>query len=148
MSSDLPISYVEISVIAHATEDLAKVIAAATNLFSVDHRDKIVFSQTALTGYHGNPITRLEAEIKDKDTVKDLIRNLAENLNSLNKEAFASEFDRFVDKGNLFLRFNKQRAFGGNVEFGQTDPIRIRIHFRSASLQQIAESLKSSGLLI
>ncbi len=148
MSSDLPISYIEISIIAHATEDVPKVVAAATNLFSVDCRDKVVFNQTKLAGYHGNPITRLETAIKDKKTVKGLIRNLAENLNSLNKETLASEFDRFVDKGNLFLRFNKQAAFGGKIEFGQTDPIRIRIHFRSGGLPQIAEFLKSAGLLI
>lgn len=148
MPSDSPIAYVEISVIAHATEDAAKVIKAATNLVSVDYRDKIAFSKANLTGYHGNPITLLKTTIKDKDIVKDVMRNLAENLNTLDKETLTSDIERFVEKGNLYLRLKKQTAFNSRFQLGQTDPIRIKIHFKSGSLPQIVDACRSSGVLL
>jgi RNA binding exosome subunit len=148
LPSDSRIVYVEISVIAHATEDVARVLTAATNVISVDYRDIISFNKSNLTGYHGNPITLLETMVKEQDIVADIVRNLAEGLSSLDKETLTSGIERYVEKGNLYIRLRKQAAFNNSLALDQTDPVRIKIHFKSSSLQQIIDSCKSSGLLL
>jgi hypothetical protein len=67
LSSKIPIGYIDIRVFAHATEELEKILNAVRNIIPEELVETITFKKTSLTGHHGNPITLLEARVKEKN---------------------------------------------------------------------------------
>jgi RNA binding exosome subunit len=65
----------------------------------------------------------------------------------LDKEILSSEVNLHLEKGNLFLRFDKQRAFLGELRFSLNDPIHFKIHFRNRTVEEIIEICRQAGLL-
>ena len=137
----------DIRVFAHATEDPEKVIAAVRNLLPEELAQTILFESTNLTGHHGNPITLFTARLADKKLLPKALEKIGARLNSIDKEQLCTELSLHVDKGNLYLRFDKQSAFLGSFKFTQNDPIHVKIHFKNKTADQITELCKTSGLL-
>jgi RNA-binding protein len=147
MSSKPPIEYLAIRVFTHATEDPQKVQTAVRNLMPDELAQTILFEATNLAGHHGNPITLLTAKITDKKLLPKTLEKIGGGLNSLDKEQLCTDLALHLERGNLYLRFDKQSAFLGQLKFTQNDPIHVRIHFKNKSSEQIAELCKSSGIL-
>jgi RNA binding exosome subunit len=147
MSSKPPIAYVKIRVFAHATEDPEKVQAAVRNLMPDELAQTILFQKTVLEGHHGNPITLFTAELTNKKLLPKVLEKIGSGLNSLDKEDLRSNLKLHLEKGNLYLRFDKQSAFSGAFKFTQNDPIHLKIHFKNKSSEQIEEICQTSGLL-
>jgi RNA binding exosome subunit len=143
----LPIAYVDIRFFAHATEDLEKVVEAVQNVLSSDNIEEIIFNRSNLEGHYGNPITLFEAKIKDKETIRALVENLSSNLNSLDKEELGREINRYVEKGSLYIRLDKQAALQDKIQLVTSDPIRIRIRFRKSKIEDIIEICREIGML-
>ena len=137
----------DIRVFSHATEDPEKVQAAVRNLLPDELAQTIFFETRNLTGHHGNPITLFTAKLEDKKVLPRALEKIGSCLNSLDKEQLCADLKLHVDKGNLYLRLDKQAAFLGEFRFSQNDPIHLKIHFKNKSNEQIAELCKSSGLL-
>jgi len=107
---------------AHATEDLEKVKTAMENALGPQEL-KILKTE----GVHGNPIVILEAEISDPQEVPRFLSRLSrEDL-----ETILRTLDNRVDEGcNLFIKLDKQSAFGGLLRLDQGDDVisvRIRV---------------------
>ncbi len=147
MSSKLPIAYVDIRVFAHATEDPQKVQTAVRNLMPDELAQTILFESSNVTGHHGNPITVVTAQLTDKKLLPKMLEKIGAGLNSLDKEQLCTNLKMHLEKGNLYLRFDKQAAFLGQLRFTQNDPIHVKIHFKNRTSEQIAELMKSSGML-
>jgi hypothetical protein len=147
MSSKPPIAYMDIRVFAHATEDQEKVQAAVRNLLPDELAQTIFFEKTDLTGHHGNPITLFTAKLTDKKMLPKALKKIGLGLNSLDREKLNDNLKLHLEKGNMYLRFDKQSAFLGTFKLSQNDPIHLKIHFKNKSSEQIAEVCKSSGLL-
>jgi hypothetical protein len=147
MSSKPTIAYMDIRVFAHATEDPEKVQTAVRNLLPDEMAQGIFFEKTNLTGHHGNPITLFTAKLTDKKTLPTVLEKIGSGLNSLDKEELNGNLKLHLEKGNMYLRFDKQSAFLGAFKLSQNDPIHLKIHFKNKSSEQIAEVCKSSGLL-
>ena len=145
--SQLSIAYVDIRFFAHATEDLDKVVEAVQNILPSDHVEDITFNRSKLEGHYGNPITIFETRIKDKEMIRTLVENLSANLSSLDKEELDREIRRCVEKGNLYIRLDKQAAFQGKIKLVTSDPIRIRIRFRKSKIEEIIEVCREIGML-
>jgi RNA binding exosome subunit len=143
----MPIAYVDVSFFAHATEDEAKAIEATRNLLPTSQLENIVFNRSNLRGHHGNPITLFETKIKEKDIVKAVAENLASNLGALDKETLLREINLHVEKGSLYLRFDKQAAFQGTFKLGVADPIRVRLRFNKNQLEDVVQICKEIGML-
>lgn len=142
-----PIGYVNIRVFAHATEDQEKVVQAVRNILPVELGESAVFRKTDLTGHHGNPITLIEAELIDREKLLSVLEKIGAGLTSLDKEALNTEMELHLEKGNLYLRFDKQRAFLGEPRFSSNDPIHFRVHFRNKTSDEIVAICKEAGLL-
>jgi RNA binding exosome subunit len=142
-----PIGYVNIRVFAHATENQEKVIQAVRNILPVELGESAVFKKTELTGHHGNPITLIEAELTDRQKLLSVLEKMGVGLPSLDKEALSVEMELHLEKGNLYLRFDKQQAFLGELRFSSNDPIHFRVHFRNKSSDEIVVICKEAGLL-
>ena len=147
MSSKPPIAYMDIRVFAHATEDHEKVQAAVRNLLPDELAQTLVFETTSLTGHYGNPITLFTAKLTDKKLLPGALERLGMGLNSLDKEELSRNLKLHLEKGNLYLRFNKQSAYLGNIKFTQNDPVHFKIHFKNKSAAEITDLCKSAGLL-
>ena len=148
MSSRVPIAYIDIRVFAHATEDTDKVLSAVHNLFPTELVDKIVFKKTRLTGHYKNPLTLFETRIKEIDAVKSVFEKLALGLDSLDKELLSNEIEQHLDRGNLYLRLDKQSAYLNEIKLSSIDPIHLRIHFKKSDPEEIVNICKKFGMLL
>jgi RNA binding exosome subunit len=137
----------EIRVFSHATEDQLKVETAVQNLLPQELAAETKFTNTACTGHHGNPIVLLEATLENRQMLPKVLEKIGAMLSSLDKEQLATEFKEHLEKRSLFLRFDKQSAFLGNAKFSSNDPIRVKIHFKNKTFEEIAELCKQAGLL-
>ncbi len=147
MSSKPPIAYMDIRVSAHATEDPQKVQAAVRNLLPDELAETLVFETTYLTGHYGNPIILFTAKLTEKKLLPAALERLGAGLNSLDKEELCRDFKLHLEKGNLYLRFDKQSAYLGNIKFTQNDPVHFKIHFKNKSVEEITALCKNAGLL-
>ncbi|MFH0847912.1 MAG: RNA-binding domain-containing protein [archaeon] len=140
----------EISTIAHATEDIDKVTQAIKGVCPTALRVNIVLRKTSMTGHHKNPITSLTAKISDSKATEQILENIAANLTPLDKSTLGVEIEDCIDsKGNLYLRFDKQAAYFGNLRLRQDDPIRLRVRFlgRPFNLESIGQYCRKVGLV-
>jgi len=121
---------VQISTIAHATDDLNKVQAALRFILPESLKEREVFTRRYLQGHHGNTIVTFEAKLSTKNEVDqfkhEFSRQLARNEKLVIERDLESHSD---DDGNLYIRLDKQQAFRGLVELGDEDPIRLRFKF-------------------
>ena len=145
--SQLPVAYADIRFCAHATEDPDKVMEAVQNILPSDHIEDVTFKQSSVEGHYGNPITFFETRIKDKETVRALVENLSANLSSLDKAELGRTINRYVEKGSLYIRLDKQAALKGKIKFATSDPIRIRIRFRKSKLEDVIEVCREIGMI-
>jgi hypothetical protein len=147
MSSKPPIAYIDIRVFAHATEDNDKVQTAVRNLLPEELAQTLGFELASLTGHYGNPITLFTAKLTDKKLLLAVLQKIGSGLNSIDKEELCRDLKLHLEKGNLYLRFDKQSAYLGNIKFTQTDPVHFKIHFKNKSAAEIMDLCKSAGLL-
>jgi RNA binding exosome subunit len=146
LSSKIPIGYIDIRVFAHATEELEKILNAVRNIIPEELVETITFKKTSLTGHHGNPITLLEARVKEKNAVQAVFKKLASSLSPLDKELLRNEIRQHLDGGNLYIRLDKQSAYLNEVKLCTTDPIHFRIHFQKHRPEEIIEICRKFGL--
>ena len=147
MSSKPPIGYIDVRVFAHATEDPEKVLIAVRNILPIELSENAVFQKTSLTGHHGNPIILFETQLTDKQTLPAALKKIGAELPSLDKETLASDMKLHLEKGNLYLRFDKQSAYQSELRFSQNDPIHFKIHFKNKTAEEIVKICRNAGLL-
>jgi RNA-binding protein len=147
MSTKPPIAYIDIRVFAHATEDPTKVQTAVQNLLPDELGQTLVFEKTNCTGHHGNPIILFTSKLTDKNLLLASLEKFGKELGALDKEELDRDIKLHLEKGNLYLRFDKQSAFLGKLNFSQNDPIHLKIHFKNKTAQEIMELSKKTGLL-
>ena len=145
--SKLPIGYITVRVFAHATEDREKVLAAVRNTLPKELAESAVFKQTSLTGHHGNLIMLFEAQFTDRQVLQAALEKIGSGLTALDRETLTSEIGLHLENGNLFLRFDKQQAFLGELRFSLNDPIHFKVHFRNRTVEEIIEICRQAGLL-
>ncbi len=146
-TSKLPIGYVNIRVFAHATEDQERVLTAVRNILPEELWESAVLRTTGLAGHHGNPITLVEVVLAEREKLMAMLKKIGDNLTSLDKETLNAEMSLHLEKGNLFLRFDKQQAFLGQLRFSSNDPVHFKIHFRNKTAEEIIAICKEAGLL-
>ena len=123
LADDIRLSSAEINVLVHATENENKILHSIDNVLSISAEK---FSYSASEGHWGNRILLLTATI-DGQSAKDLILKIMSSLNSNDKYLLSSLFDKYVDeKGNLYIRLDKQRICKGKISLSESDSIRVR----------------------
>lgn len=147
MSSKTPVGYVDVRVFAHATEDLEKVLTAVRNTLPTEVGEKTVFQKTTVSGHHGNPIILFQTKVTDKQALPLVLKKIALSLSALDKETLNSEMNLHLEKRNLYLRFDKQSAYMGELKFSSNDPIHFKIHFKNKTPEEITPLCREAGLL-
>jgi RNA binding exosome subunit len=121
---------IEISAIAHATDDLDKVQSALAAILPDTLRRRQLFTRRYLEGHHGNPIVTFEARLTRAAEVEEFADFFFRQLSKSEKLQIERDLDLHSDTdGNLYIRIDKQRAFRGILEIGEEDPIRVKLKF-------------------
>ena len=143
----IPIADIEIRVFAHATEDPNKVIEAVQKLLPEEHLEEISFKKRRLKGHYGNPIRLIETNIRKKEILTKILARIAEKISEIDKDLLSRELERHIDRGSLYLRFDKQAALQDEIQLQSADPIHVRIRFRKERKEEIYEICKELGLV-
>jgi RNA binding exosome subunit len=116
-------SSAELQLVLHATEDHGKVLAAVEDALTVPAAS---FQGESSEGHYGNKILLLAAIVPSKEAGA-LAEKLVSKLNSPDRQELSEHIEEYADeKGNLYLRLDKQRLCQGKVSLAETDTIRIK----------------------
>ncbi|AXV39572.1 RNA-binding protein [Methanobacterium sp. BAmetb5] len=109
----------------YGTENEEKVREAISNLLPSAPIEKEITE-----GYHHNPVVILQGKITKKREIKDFLEKLGTLKPSAKKRILRELENRMDERGNLFLRFDKQRAYLGDlkvVEHGDAIHLKLKI---------------------
>jgi len=141
------IQSVEISTIAHATDDLDKVQHALSTILPESLKQRQLFTRRYLEGHHRNPIVTFDTKLTKTAEIAEFTDHLMAHLARIERLSIERDLDLHSDaEGNLYMRIDKQQAYRGSVELGIEDPIRVRIKFSRLSgdpkklMKQLLES--------
>ena len=124
VEDNIAFSTAEISIIVHATENQDKILQSINDVLSVSpHR----FSSNTSEGHWGNRILILSAVISATEA-NSLLSQILSTLNKIDRQSLSDFFDRYIDeKGNIYIRLDKQRICQGRASLSDNDSIRIRL---------------------
>ena len=112
-----------IYIVIHATEDKHKILDAVLLNLEIP---KEKFEEIESEGHWGNKIVRLITEINKKDT-QILLENILKKISFIDRNNLLSNLDKHIDdKGNLFLRLDKQRICRNKISLSDTEGIKIK----------------------
>jgi RNA binding exosome subunit len=131
------------NLVLHATEDEGRVLHSVEEVLSVP-ADR--FSGSHSEGHYKNRIMLLKAMMSSQEA-GDLALRIMSLLNSIDREELSRNLQEYSDeKGNLYLRLDKQRICQGKVSLSKTDAIRVR--FKPIKRYKLSGNIESyRGLL-
>jgi RNA binding exosome subunit len=109
----------------YGTENEEKVREALSTLLPTAQPTKEITE-----GYHKNQVTILQGKLTKKREMKDFLEKLGSLKPSSKKRILRELEGRMDERGNLFLRFDKQRAYFGDlkiVEHGDSLHLKLKI---------------------
>ena len=113
----------EVNLVLHATEDESKVLKAIEEILLVPSTR---FLRSSSEGHYKNKIVLQKAILSSKEAAM-LAKRVISLLNSTDREHLGRLVNDYADeKGNLYIRLDKQRICQGRVLLSETDAIRIR----------------------
>jgi RNA-binding protein len=116
-------SAADVSIIIHATEDKNKILESICDIFCIDANR---FRHTELIGHWGNRISLLTGNLESAEANR-LVKKILLSLSSVEKNQLLSSSHSFIDeKGNLYLRLDKQRICQKRISLSETDSIRFK----------------------
>jgi RNA binding exosome subunit len=116
-------SAADVSIIIHATEDKNKILESICDIFCIDANR---FRHTELIGHWGNRISLLTGNLESAEANR-LVKKILLSLSSVEKSQLLSSSHSFTDeKGNLYLRLDKQRICQKRISLSERDSIRLR----------------------
>jgi RNA-binding protein len=122
-NGNVEFSAAEIKIIVHATEETDSILRTINSTLNVPPD---TFSVVKTEGHWGNEILLLTGTL-GKNEANSLYRKVEASLLQNYDELLSNFFD---EKGNLYIRLDKQRLCRGKVSISESDSIRIR--FRNA----------------
>lgn len=113
----------EVNLVLHATEDESKVLKAIEEILLVPSTR---FLRSSSEGHYKNKIVLQKAILSSKEAAM-LAKRVISLLNSTDREHLSRLVNDYADeKGNLYIRLDKQRICQGRVLLSEADAIRIR----------------------
>lgn len=132
----IPLHYVDLRTFCYATEDEKRVEAALRTYLPEEFEIERVESE----GHYGDRILVLSARVERADEIRHVLARLAE-LAELDQ--LLAELDqRVTENTELFLRLDKQAAFGGDVRLGDGITFRGKVEAYPAKKEAAVENAR------
>ncbi|SIR89343.1 RNA-binding protein [Natronorubrum thiooxidans] len=130
----IPLHYVDLRTFCYATEDEKRVEEALRTFLPEEFEIERVESE----GHYGDRILVLSARVESADDVRHVLSRLAD-LESFDQ--VIDELDeRVTENTELFLRLDKQAAFGGDVRLGDGITFRGKVEAYPAKKAQAVDN--------
>ncbi|MFB5600998.1 MAG: RNA-binding domain-containing protein [Nitrososphaeraceae archaeon] len=114
----------QIDVICHATEDKEKIIGSIKNILFISE-DK--FQEIEYEGHWGNKILKISAPLNKKESSM-MVKRILEKINFTDRQTLLSNLENHIDeKGNLFLRLDKQKICRNKLFLTENEGIKIKV---------------------
>jgi len=139
------VSGLEIELIAHATEDLDKVLEAARAILPGRARDRVRFKVKELKGHYGNPIRLVKARVSKPALAQAIFEHVITSLPEEDRWELLSGIGRRTSGNSLYIRLDKQLALLGQIRLCSSDPIWIKVSFASSRLEDIRDAVVSAS---
>lgn len=131
--SDVPFHYIDLRAFCYATEDEARVERALRQFLPEEY----AVDRSESEGFHGDRIVVRSARVENADDVRHVLDRLAD----LDLETIRAELDERIDEDcSLFLRLDKQAAYGGRVERGAGLELRAKVEAYPANKETAVEN--------
>ncbi len=114
------IDFISIQTLCHATESEDKVLEAVKRVHPF-------FTRRTVRGHFGNPIIIFEAQLKKKKETVPAFQFLKEKLGTELKKDLKRRVD---DKGNIYIRLDKQELYQGKYILKDNGEVKIIIHMQ------------------
>jgi RNA binding exosome subunit len=144
----IPVIYIDIRFLVHATEDVEKVMDALGHVLPVKYINEIGFKRRKVQGHYGNPIFFFQTRTRKREIIEAVIEKLSSGLGAREKERLRAEVHRHLEKGSFYLRLDKQAAVQGELKLSASDPIHFHIRFRNKKPEDIIAVCESLGVLL
>lgn len=117
-------SSLDVSVLAHATEDENKIISLILSYFDKSSQSKQV-KIIKTEGHWKNPITRID--ITFLKNIEEYFNDIMKDLTTIyGKEELDLYLKNNVDlRGSIYIRLDKQKLCDGKLELSDNDAIRL-----------------------
>ncbi len=115
---------VTIDVIIHATEDISKIFQSFEELLDLKEEN---FTIHETTGHFDNPIIMLNAKIVKKEA-QNFMKKFLGLLSTEQISELIEEIEERTIDSRFHMRLDKQELIKGNLEFGEKETIKIKIH--------------------
>lgn len=117
-------STADVSIIIHATEDENKILDAISNTLSINAEK---FNYLESTGHWKNKILLLTGNLESQEA-NVLAQKILSSLSSFEREQISTSYGSSIDeKGNLYLRLDKQKICQGRISLSESDSIRVKL---------------------
>lgn len=137
--SSVPFHYVDLRAFSYATEDEKRVERALQSFLP----DETELERNESEGHYGDRIVVLSARVENADDMRHVLTRVAE-VDDLD-QVLAELDDRVDDNCSFFLTFDKQSAFGGDIERGDGITLRAKVEAypanRDAAIENAREAL-------
>ncbi len=138
--SGVPFHYIDLRTFCYGTEDEARVEGALRTFLP----EAFEIGRVENEGHHGDRIVVLSARVENADDVRHVLDELA----TIDLDEIRTELEERVDENcSLFLRLDKQAAYGGRVERGPGLELRAKVEAypakKEAAVENAATALES-----
>ncbi|MBS7247774.1 MAG: RNA-binding domain-containing protein [Candidatus Jordarchaeales archaeon] len=142
---DEELSSVEFEAFVHSTEDPEKVLKAL--LFLLDNKGEV--KREKVRGHYGNEVIIYRVKLSGKGA-KEVVDRLASLMREEDRKRLGGQLDlRHNGHGNLYLRFDKQKAYLGEVHLSDyEDVVKVKVKFSFRELEEIREACRRHNLIV
>ncbi|WP_134672209.1 RNA-binding protein [Halorussus marinus] len=139
--AEVPFHYVDLRAFCYATEDDKRVEQALRTFLP----EEIEIERAESEGHHGDRIVVLSSRVETADEMRHVLSKVAELPDA---ERLLSELDERVDDNcSLFLRFDKQAAYRGEIALGEGITFRAKVEAypaeKAAAVENAREALSA-----
>jgi RNA binding exosome subunit len=132
----VPFHYVDLRAFSYATEDDKRVEDALRTFLP----EEFEVERQSVEGHNGDRIVTLSARVENADDVRHVLSELA-SLPEIDR-VLSELDDRVNDNCALFLRLDKQDAFGGRVALGEGVTLRAKVEAYPAKRENAVENAR------
>ncbi|MFB6174060.1 MAG: RNA-binding protein [Halobacteriales archaeon] len=136
--SSVPFHYIDLRTFAYATEAEGRVEAALRRFLP----EEFGIERTEGEGHHGDPIVVLSTRVETADDMRHVLDAVSE-LDDIDR--VLDELDERVDENcSLFLQFDKQAAYRGEVALGDGITLRAKVEAYPARKEAAVENARGA----